>query len=233
MVILKKKSSLITYEVHSTIPNVYTVVVPDSYERAMLFVRFQEYYESPYKKFQGKNFNLFEFMNNYRKERGCGHFSYPSEWSGYNIPSEYLIACLMYLKDPTVYDLEMSSIYSSILADIKSKNLNMKTPKFYIIGVDSMKSSVMDHEIAHAFFYTDEDYKKHMSKLVKLMNPKKREKLTNYLLKIGYRKQVITDEIQAFMSTGLTGEMEKIIGAKERAPFVWAFDSMQGSFLFK
>jgi hypothetical protein len=226
MIILKRKTKLITYEVHRTMPSVYTVVVPDQYERAMLFVRYQEFYESPYKEFYNKKFHLVDFMNHYRKDRGSDYFSYPKDWSGYNIPSDALLKCVLSVPDSNLYDKEMTDIVMAIASDLQKIWYDRtKRHKFYIIGVDSIESRVMDHEIAHSLFYTSKEYKKKMTFLVNNLNPKKREKLTDYLLKIGYRKQMIVDEIQAFMSTGLTGEMEKIVGPKERAAFVWEFDS--------
>ena len=224
MIILKRKTKLITYEVHRTLPGVYTVVVPDRYERAMLFVRYQEFYESPYKEFQGKKFNLLEFMNHYRKDRGCSYFSYTADWSGYNIPSDSLLKCVLSVSDSNPYDKEMTDIVIAIASDLQKIWCDRtKKHKFYVIGVDSTESSVMDHEIAHSLFFTDKSYKKEMTNLVNKLNPKKREKITDYLLKIGYRQQVIVDEIQAFMSTGLTEEMEKINLEKERTAFIETF----------
>ena len=39
-------------------PNVFAVIVKDHYHRAMLFMRVQEFYESPNTEFRGKNFSI-------------------------------------------------------------------------------------------------------------------------------------------------------------------------------
>ena len=47
-------------------PFIYCVEVDDDYDRAMLFCRYQEFYESPYKKFRGKPFGWMEYMRFYK-----------------------------------------------------------------------------------------------------------------------------------------------------------------------
>jgi superfamily II DNA or RNA helicase len=63
----------------------------------------------------------------------------------------------------------------------------------------------MDHEIAHGLYFTNNEYKKLVSKLIKQIKPTHYEKLKKKLIKMGYvdDKKIIDDEIQAFMSTGL------------------------------
>jgi len=92
MKIISKKNSLVDYELHRVKKSIYAVKIDDQYQRAMLFLRYQEFYESPYKRFQGKNFDIFEFMDYYRKKRDADAFTYPKDWSGYNIPSDSFIS---------------------------------------------------------------------------------------------------------------------------------------------
>lgn len=224
MIISKKKSKLVSYELYRVMPRVYTVKIDDQYQRAMLFLRYQEFYESPYKQFQGKNFNLFEFMDYYMRDRGSSCFTYPRDWSGYNIPSDSLLKCFINVMDPNPYDEIMSEVIGSIMKDLKNRNHNSaKKDKFYLIGVDKIEGSIMDHEIAHALFFINPTYKKDMKKLVEKMPKNKLEGMQKILGKLGYREAVFTDEIQAFMGTGLWDEMGKIISEKERSEFVSLF----------
>jgi hypothetical protein len=224
MILAKKKSKLVDYELHKIMKNVFAVKIDDQYQRAMLFVRYQEFYESPYKQFQGKHFNIFEFMDHYMRDRGATHFTYPKDWCGYNIPSEFLLKCFINVGDPNPYDEVMSGIIGSILKEIDSKNHNpVKRDKFYLIGVDKIEGGVMDHEIAHALFYINPSYKKEMKKLVEKMPKKKFESMKKILLDLGYREAVIVDEIQAFMSTGLWEKMRETIGEKDTIEFVNIF----------
>lgn len=211
--ISKKKSSLVSYELYRIKRKIYAVKVEDSYERAMLFLRYQEFYESPYKQFQGKNFDVWEFMNQYRKDRGT-YFTYPGDWSGYNIPSDSFNKCIKGVFDvkvnTTPYDQYMFDIKWAITEDLKGYAPDPSKEKFYLIGVDQIEGDIMDHEIAHALFYFNAQYRKEMTGLVKDLPMRKFNGMQNILLRLGYRKEVITDEIQAFMSTGLWDEMERL-----------------------
>ena len=211
--ISKKKSSLVSYELYCVKRKIYAVKVEDSYERAMLFLRYQEFYESPYKQFQGKHFDVWEFMNQYRKDRGT-YFTYPGDWSGYNIPSDSFNKCIKGVFDvkvnTTPYDQHMFDIKWAITEDLKNYGPDPSKEKFYLIGVDRIKGDIMDHEIAHALFYFNAQYRKEMTTLVKDLPMRKYNGLTNILLDLGYRKKVVVDEIQAFLSTGLSGGMKRL-----------------------
>jgi len=212
--ISKKKSSLVSYELYQVKRKIYAVKVDDSYERAMLFLRYQEHYESPYKKFQGKDFDLFEFMNFYRKDRGAGCFTYPRDWSGYNVPSDSFNKCIQGVFDlkvnSTPYDEIMMKIMNSIREDLKFYTPEPTKEKFYLIGVDKIEGDIMNHEIAHALFYLNYQYRKEMTLLVKDLPMRKYNGLTNILIGFGYREKVMIDEIQAFLSTGICDEMERL-----------------------
>ena len=52
---------------------------------ALAFVRMQEFYESP--RFCGRVFTLEEFSTWYSQACGHGEFTYPEDWSGFNVPS--------------------------------------------------------------------------------------------------------------------------------------------------
>ena len=204
----QENSNLINYELYEIAPKIYAVLANDSFERAMLFIRAQEYYESPFPEFRGRDFDLFVYMNRYRKERSANYFSYTADWSGYNIPSESLEACMLGVHDSisTSYDHEMTEVVSII-------RQYQKKGKFYLLGVDSLESRVMDHEFAHGLFYTNKEYKTEMMELVLSLKRDLYEQLESYLIQIGYTSHVIADEIQAYMATGLTSTMAKTRGS--------------------
>jgi hypothetical protein len=206
----QENSKLINYELYEIAPKIYAVLAKDSFERAMLFLRAQEYYESPFPEFRGQDFDIFVYMNRYRKERSANYFSYTADWSGYNVPSESLEACMrgvyQYHTDITSYDHEMTEVVSII-------RQYQKKGKFYLLGVDSLESRVMDHEFAHGLFYTNKAYKTEMMELVLSLKRDLYEQLESYLIQIGYTSHVIADEIQAYMATGLTATMAKTRGS--------------------
>ena len=128
-----------------------------------------------------------------------GAFTYPIDWSGFNIP-DYVIKNVRNLgiPDENDYDKAMWDVY-------KHCSKSSKGEKFYIIGVTVDKYAgerdVLDHEVAHAMFYIDPKYKKASSTLVKIMDPVARKALEDYLGRVGYTPKVYVDEVQANMST--------------------------------
>jgi len=204
------EDNLITYTLYEVAPKIYVVEAADDYARAMLFVRAQEYYESSYPEFRKKNFCIFEYMNKYRKERGTKYFGYTKDWSGYNIPSDSLESCLNGLDASKVlttpYDILMHAIYATI-------RKHQPRGKFYILGVDDIKSQVMDHELSHALFYTNKEYKAEMMELILLLKSNVYNQLEAYLSQMGYVRQVMVDEIHAYLSTGLIKPMDRARGS--------------------
>ena len=55
---MKIKYDFINGEVKKIKPNIYSVIIKDDYDRAMVFCRYQEFYESPYNEIRGKFFTL-------------------------------------------------------------------------------------------------------------------------------------------------------------------------------
>lgn len=204
--------SLVNGTLYEVQPRVYAVEVEDDYSRGMLFMRAQEYYESPFPEFQGRDFNIFEYMDHYRKNRKRAVFTYADDWAGYNVPSESLEQCINGIEEEshTPYDHHMGNIVWWI-------RQHQKRGVFYLIGVDKADSWIMDHEMAHALFYTNPEYRKEMMDLVLSVKRDTFDQLESFLVQSGYPKKVIVDEIQAYLSTGLDDGMDKIRGVKTLA----------------
>lgn len=190
-------------------PFIYCVEVDDDYDRAMLFCRYQEFYESPYKNFRGKSFTWMEYMRFYKNSWKKRTFTYPDDWAGYNIPCNIIQkANHLFCKD-TEYDSIMNDIYFYCANDAMEKNDGVRRD-WYLIGASSKDLRTMDHEVAHGLYFTNKEYKKEITKLIKSIKPKHYEKLRKKLIKMGYvdDKKIIDDEIHAFMSTGLYNGMD-------------------------
>jgi hypothetical protein len=190
-------------------PNIYCVLVDDNYDRAMLFCRYQEFYESPYKKFRNKYFTWMEYMRFYKDVWKKKTFTYPEDWSGYNIPSNILQIAHHIFCGETEYDNVMNDIYWYCVSDVQKKNEG-KDVDWYLIGASSKDLRTLDHEIAHGLYFTNRNYKKDTNKLIKEIKPTHYDKLKKKLIKMGYvsDKKIINDEIQAFMSTGLYNDLD-------------------------
>jgi hypothetical protein len=208
---MKIKHYLVKGELKEVAPHIYCVAVEDAYDRAMLFSRYQEFYESPIKGIRNRFFTLEGLMKRYRDHYKKETFTYPEDWAGYNIPSYSLEKAIEKFGDKymTEYDEIMQHIVSE--CETKSYSLNNGTKhNWYLIGTDNFKSRTMNHEMAHALYYTNPEYKRNCDTLILKIKKSDYNKLNKALVGIGYlnNKKIIDDEIQAFMSTGLYSKLD-------------------------
>ncbi len=67
---------------------------------------------------------------------------------------------------------------------------------------DTSYFTTVIHEIAHAFYYLDNDYKKEMDNAVAAMDPGVRDRMCKVLYHHEYTDNEYNDELQAYLSTG-------------------------------
>ena len=184
----------IKYKIKEVKPNVFAIIVKDKYDRAMLFCRTQEYYESPNTKFRGKDFSMWDYMKWYATNHTG--FSYAGDWSGFNIPFDVLEKCYKNMqKFETPYDEIMYKIYWQIQT--------MKhNGKAYIIGAGDMLGDTFQHEVCHGLWYTNPQYKKAAKVVLDTIEPNHYVIFRKNLLDMGYTDKVIDDEIQAYLCFG-------------------------------
>lgn len=183
----------IEYTLKEVKPNIFAVIVPNDYDRAMLFCRVQEFYESDCNLFNGNDFSLWEYMRWY-SAKNKGVFTYTKDWSGFNIPFKVALNCMVGNKELSPYDKVMEDIIDEILLTDNPVNA-------YIIGTKTDKGLTFRHEMAHALYYTNKDYKYMADKLINTIPLEYYNIMVINLLNLGYDKWVIDDEIQAYMST--------------------------------
>lgn len=182
----------IKYQIKEVKPNIFAVIVKDKYDRAMLFCRVQEYYESPSPKFRGKQFSIWDYMKWYDKKNGCG-FSYGADWSGFNIPIWVAKECYYSLnKLETPYDKVMDGIVQELNSYYNG----------YMIGAGNTRDETFQHEVCHALYHTDKNYKKQMNNLTEGLPKKYYDVFKRNLIEMGYASKVIKDEIQAYLQYG-------------------------------
>jgi hypothetical protein len=153
-------------------------------------------------------------MDHYRKWKKLDFFSYPDDWVGFNVPGEIVESVTHYaLNNESFFPTPYDNIMSEVIAQIKQKI--EPNSKWYLIGVDKLIGRTIQHEIAHALFYINLDYRKEMISLTIEMERRVFDKIEDLLYNMGYDKSVIVDEIQAYMSTGLNPDMGRIRGIKK------------------
>jgi len=154
-------------------------------ELASSFLRFQEYYESPM--FRNMIFTLGQFREWYSQE--YGGFTYYQDWNGFNVPSYVLDTFRKGLFDP------LTEAEKKILEVLPgSRN------KYYVIGTHGGgDKNVLEHEICHGMFYTNQDYSKEVQKAMDSTKYKDLEPVFSYLSKMGYHGDVLVDEAHAYI----------------------------------
>lgn len=185
-------------------PRIFGVLIDDDYDRTMLFCRYQEFYETPFKKFRNKFFTWESYMRYYKNNSKSNTFTYPIDWSGFNIPSDIVCKGLYtFKKDWGPYDEIMNHIWIS--CENYPLKFNKPRTKWYLIGASSKDIKTLNHELAHGYYFTNSEYKKITDKLLLSIPIKTRKKIFAKLIKMGYvnDKKILMDEAQAFLSTGL------------------------------
>ena len=183
----------INYKIKEVKPNVFAVIVKDKYDRAMLFCRAQEYYESPSQKFRGKNFSIWSYMKWYHEQNEWG-FSYGADWSGFNIPLRTIRDCYNKLTRP-------ESPYDKVMDQILAK-LKHESKDAYVIGAEDTNGDTFKHEVCHALYHTNKNYKKQMDAYTHGLPKKYYNTFKDNVLKMGYAQKVVDDEIQAYLQYG-------------------------------
>ena len=182
----------IKYTLKSLYPGIYSCIIPDSYDLTMTFCRVQEFYESPHKHIRGKKFKLLDFMKDYAAVNGS--FTYPIDWGGFNVPGKIIDNLYkLGIDDYNEYDRIIECIHLKINNEIDTRN------NYYLIGTDGDHETIQ-HEVCHALFTLDKQYKKRVLALLKNLSANTYKKAEKILINIGYGKHVMKDELQAYLS---------------------------------
>lgn len=193
------------YKTIKVTEQIILVVVKNDYDRAMLFCKVQEFYESPNRKFRGNNFSIWDYMRWYSEKSGS--FSYPSDFTGFNLPMLVAKKCYDTNDIETPYDKTMSEIINRYFVNGERR---------YLIGADSPKGDTFDHELCHALYYTDLAYRNLMDEITDGIGKRNMARFKKNLLSMGYHASVLKDETQAYMATEVNKKFcDGVSGAKK------------------
>lgn len=188
-------------KINEVADDVYHITTETQYELTSTFMRVQEFYESPFRDIRGHFFTHEQYMDthvNSSKRSGTedAKFTYLEDWAGFNVPGNVFNNFLGKFPKRKLWKKEQNLID---LVRTKTKN---KTNKFYVIGTCADEpTSTINHELSHAWFYLDPNYKRTMLKLVRKLPEAAKQQLKQYLQNDGYTSKVINDEIVAYLST--------------------------------
>ena len=189
--------------------NIISLLFSTQKELTLTLCRPQEYYECNNIKLRNKVFTFDDFIDHYLDDDG--HISYFSYWAGFNLPSNIL-----------------EKFFKSFELTKREKKLYDITRKFsqqpyYVIATISDDFATMDHELVHAHYYLNPSYRQKVDTVVKHMRPELRKELSKVLKEMGYTREVIVDEINAYMATSsykyLSEELELNVTRKDTKPF--------------
>lgn len=153
-------------------------------ELGLTFMRFQEHYESANRKFRNNIFTVGQLRNWYSETYGSN--SYHTHWVGFNFPSRVLKPFKDGLFDPLT-DEEQGLLHL----------LRYRNDEFYIIGAQT--GGILRHELSHALYASNPKYKEEIDTFLN-KNKKQLVKTNKYILDKGYCKDVLYDEIQAYIT---------------------------------
>lgn len=162
-------------------PGIYVLRFKTQYELTSTFLRVQEHYESP--EFHGRVFSLEQYMDWYAARHG--NFTYYQDWSGFNVPSTAFAPFYAGAFDPLTHKERR---LLALFAGLKGR--------FYVIGIYEGHGSTLTHELAHALFFTDSDYRKGVREAMRSYDTRT---LGRQIAKAGYAQHVIEDETQAYL----------------------------------
>lgn len=180
-------------------PGVIFLQFENQYETCSTFMRLQEFYESPIKGIRGQVFSLEKFMDLYAKTQG--NFTYTTDWGGFNVPGHIV-----------------DRFFEMYEGDLLEKEITLRdaiqAPEgpYYVIAMYGYDA--LEHELAHALFYLNPEYRKYVKKMVKALPKSTHKTIETWLLNKGYSKPQVIDEINAYLATSSKEELIQRFGKK-------------------
>lgn len=187
---------------------VYHLVFANQRDLAQSMMRLQEYYEGPSNEIRGQYFSLEQFLHHYTHDNG--QFSYTDVWGGFNVPGDIADEWheMFSIRGLTHKEKQM------IDAAIKARGAEKR---WYLIATaEGGDGSTIDHEIAHARYYLRKDYREAVDDIIEDMHPQDRENMEVGLTSMGYCKEVLPDEIQAYLITSGKKDLQLRFGKFHR-----------------
>lgn len=193
---------VIKYTIHRIRPNVFMVVVPDNYDRSMLFLRVQEYAESPSSKMRRHSFDILDFIKWYTETFDTEGFTYAADWNGFNISFRSAMTC--YKDLPAKWVNKYDDTFICVLQQISE--MLAAEPSLahsaYIIGTNSINSVTAQHEKYHAMYATNAAYRRTANEAIRQVIPRHiYHKIRKNMIAIGYfdNDYTIHNEMQAYL----------------------------------
>ncbi|MES2207094.1 MAG: hypothetical protein V4525_09910 [Pseudomonadota bacterium] len=168
--------------------NIAILDTSDCKELTDTCMRVSEFYESH--KYKGNVQILKQDIINLYIEIGEGE-EYYNVFEGYNFPKS-TIEEFFTVNQPDEFEETLT---------------NLPLPVTYVIGYITGDQQVLIHELAHAFYFSFNEYKQQADAITNSLSPMVRNILIKWLTKSGYDQQVHQDELQAYIVEDLLGDL--------------------------
>ncbi len=198
------------YKLTQVSEKIFALEIPNNWDRAMVFLRAQEFYESASPRFKNKDFDIWDYLRWYSVERdvATGTFDYPMDWAAYNIPIKTVVQSLdVFTGEYTPYDIFMDEILHQIF-----NQYEVGEHDTYLVGVKDLDDKNLAHELSHALWYTEPKFKKEATTLLKEVPADLLTEGKSTLSRMGYHKAVLTDEFIAYTATG---DMKRLVKSSD------------------
>jgi len=172
------------------------------YLLAATFMRLQEYYESPLRGFHGRRFTHEQYMDAYAAK--YGNFTYTVDWTGFNVPGNIVVRFFSLFRD---LSRKETALHEAMLPVMERWG-----DRFYLVGSMSGDPDTLKHEMAHAFYYLDQGYKREMDAIT--AGWLQADSFRQAIARKGYRMSVAKDETQAYMATSPKAWLTKWTGLR-------------------
>lgn len=173
--------------------NIVSLTFDTLKSQSLTLFRLSEFYESPFNSIRGKPFDVDIFLEQYMDDKG--NISYFSFWDAYNIPG-YSIN-----QFGKLFQYMLTTREEELLHCLK-KNINQDKPYYLISAIKGKKSDFM-HELCHAKYYLNYEYKHKVLDVISQIPLYLYDEFKASLIDTGYSSDdtIIMDEINAYLST--------------------------------
>ena len=165
-------------------------------DAVLTFFRVQEYYESPHDELNGKYFSEYDFLDACIDKHG--RIDYFETFNGFNVPGESFVSWYEAVLEYGRFSPRERKLYTEVFDNVDKSN------KFYVIGAMEKDKHTIKHEIAHALYYFNDEYKVEADLITERFRSefkKSHAKIEKELLKMYYSEFVLMDEVQAYLSS--------------------------------
>lgn len=175
--------------------------VPDA---ARSFFRVSEYYDGKHYGGKSRSVSLVDFLNNWMDR--AGNVDYFKFWDGFNITDHAFISWLK--SAGTLSEAEQ------VMVDAVKKS-SKGLDKFCVIAVGGNNPDTLRHEMFHAKYYLDKDFKTAVDQLIKTHATDSAFKKIKQILskKLDYTDHV-DEEVAAYLYTGT--QLKMVFGVEAR-----------------